>query len=289
MTVDSILVVGSGTMGRGIAQVAATAGLKTFLFDAIPAQLKTAGEQIDRDLKRLVEKGKLTADSAAATKSNLVIVDSLDRVEWPRIGLVIEAIYEDFEAKKTLYGQVEPRLTADAILASNTSSISITKLAAATKRPPQFIGMHFFNPVPIMGLVEIIRGLNTSDETCTTIDGLARRMGKTPLQVNDMPGFVSNRVLMPLINEAAFCMMEHVADKPEIVDQIMVLGCAHTMGPLATADLIGIDVCVHIMDVLQQELGDPKFRACPLLRTMVHAGRLGRKSGRGFYEYPPKK
>lgn len=288
MSIDAVVVVGSGTMGRGIAQVCASSALKVYLHDAIAAQLQGATAQIERDLKRVVEKGKITAEQAAATKANLAIAEALDGVPWAKIGLVIEAIYEDFEAKKAVYGQIEPRLTADAILASNTSSISITKLAAATKRAAKFIGMHFFNPVPVMGLVEIIRGLNTADETCETIDALSKRLGKTPLRVNDMPGFVSNRVLMPLINEAAFCVMEQVAD-PATIDQIMQLGCAHTMGPLATADLIGIDVCVHIMEVLQRELGDPKFRPCPLLRTMVHAGRLGRKSGRGFYDHAGKK
>lgn len=288
MNIESVVVVGSGTMGRGIAQVAATAGLKTNLFDAIAKQLAGAVEQVDRDLQRLVSKEKLTAEQAAGAKSRLSAVESLDKIAWPGVQLVIEAIYEDFEAKKSLYGQIEPRLTADAILASNTSSISITKLAAATKRADRFIGMHFFNPVPMMGLVEIIRGLNTADATCKTIEDLSKRMGKTPLLVNDMPGFVSNRVLMPLINEAAFCVMEHVAE-PAVIDQVMQLGCAHTMGPLGTADLIGLDVCVNIMEVLQRELGDPKFRPCPLLRTMVHAGRLGRKSGRGFFEYPAKK
>lgn len=288
MDINTIVVVGSGTMGRGIAQVAATSGLKVHLHDAMAAQLAGAMQQVERDLKRVVDKGKITADQAAAARANLTIAEFLDRVPWPGVGLVIEAIFENFDAKKSLYGQIEPKLTPDAILASNTSSISITKLAAATQRADRFIGMHFFNPVPVMGLVEIIRGLNTSDATCETIDALSKRMGKTPLRVNDMPGFVSNRVLMPLINEAAFCVMENVGDPPTI-DQIMQLGCAHTMGPLATADLIGIDVCVNIMEVLQREIGDPKFRPCPLLRTMVHAGRLGRKSGRGFYDHSPKK
>ncbi|MCK6484302.1 MAG: 3-hydroxybutyryl-CoA dehydrogenase [Phycisphaerae bacterium] len=288
MNIDSIVVIGSGTMGRGIAQVAATCGLDVWLHDAVATQLAGAAGQIEKDLGRLVEKGKLTADQAAAARKRLTIAESLDSVPWKKIGLAIEAIFEDFDAKKALYAALEPRLPADAILASNTSSISITKLAAATRRVPRFIGMHFFNPVPVMALVEIIRGLNTADETKQTIEALAKKMGKTPLHVNDMPGFVSNRVLMPLINEAAFCVMEHVAD-PVTIDQVMQLGCAHTMGPLATADLIGIDVCVHIMEVLQRELGDPKFRPCPLLRTMVHAGRLGRKSGRGFFEYPAKK
>jgi 3-hydroxybutyryl-CoA dehydrogenase len=288
MNVESIVVVGSGTMGRGIAQVAATCGLKTCLYDSAAAQLKNAAEQIDRDLQRLVAKEKITAHQAGAARNNLSAVESLDRAAWPQVGLVIEAIFEDLGAKKSLYAEIEPRLSPAAILASNTSSISITQLAACTRRPAQFIGMHFFNPVPLMALVEIIRGLNTSDATCAAVEGLAKRMGKTPLFVNDMPGFVSNRVLMPLINEAAFCVMEHVAD-PAVVDQVMQLGCAHTMGPLATADLIGLDVCVHIMEVLQRELGDPKFRPCPLLRTMVHAGRLGRKSGRGFFEYPARK
>ena len=284
MSIDSIVVVGSGTMGRGIAQVAATAGFKTYLHDAMAAQLRGAMDQIERDLKRMVDKGKLTADAAGSAKANLIIADSLDAVAWGGVGLVIEAIYEVFEAKKAVYTDVEPRIRPDAILASNTSSISITKLAASTQRADRFIGMHFFNPVPVMGLVEVIRGLNTSDQTCQIIDELSKKLGKTPLRVNDMPGFVSNRVLMPLINEAAFCVMEHVAE-PAVIDQVMQLGCAHTMGPLATADLIGIDVCVNIMEVLQRELGDPKFRPCPLLRQMVDAGYLGRKCGRGFHWY----
>jgi len=288
MKIESVVVIGSGTMGRGIAQVAAASGLNTHLYDAATHQLSGALEQIDRDLQRLVAKEKLKSDAAAAARGRLQKAESLDRLPWGQIQLVIEAIFEDFNAKKTLYGQIDPRLSAGAILASNTSSISITQLAATTQRADRFIGMHFFNPVPVMGLVEIIRGLNTSDETCRAIEALAKQMNKSPLLVNDMPGFVSNRVLMPLINEAAFCVMEHVADAATI-DQVMQLGCAHTMGPLSTADLIGLDVCVHIMEVLQRELGDPKFRPCPLLRTLVHAGRLGRKSGRGFFEYPAKK
>jgi 3-hydroxybutyryl-CoA dehydrogenase len=284
MAIETILVLGSGTMGRGIAQVAATCGLKTYLTDASAAQLKAAQADIEKSVAKLAEKGKLPASQALGLKDKLVICESLDAVRWPDVGLAIEAIYENFEAKTALYKQMIPRLGPDALIASNTSSISITKLAAATDRPAKFIGMHFFNPVPIMALVEVIRGLATDDATCETIEALAKRMGKTPLRCNDMPGFVSNRVLMPMINEAAFALMEGVASEKNI-DEIMKLGCNFPMGPLTLADFIGIDVCVNILEVMQRDLGDPKFRPCPLLRKMVDAGRLGRKSGRGFYDY----
>mgnify|MGYP001324060462 CR=1 FL=1 len=284
MKIESALIIGSGTMGRGIAQVAATAGLVTYVHDVNAEQVKKALAEIEKSLGKLVEKGKLPADTAASAKANLKTVGSLDEINWPKVGIVIEAIYENFDAKVSLYKQVHDKLPAGAILASNTSSISITKLAAATNRPAQFIGMHFFNPVPLMTLVEVIRGLQTDDATVSAVEALAKQMGKNPLRCHDMPGFVSNRVLMPMINEAAFALMEGVADAPTI-DEIMKQGCNFPMGPLTLADFIGVDVCLNILEVLHKDLGDPKFRPCPLLRKMVDAGWLGRKSGRGFHQY----
>jgi len=284
MAINTALIIGSGTMGQGIAQVAATAGLTTHVFDANAGQLTKGQAGIEKSLAKLAEKGKLTAEQAAGAKANLKFQSSLDAVDLAKCDVVIEAIYENFDAKVGLYKQVQARLRPDTILASNTSSISITKIAAATDRPDRFIGMHFFNPVPLMTLVEVIRGHQTSNATVETIDALAKRFGKNPLRCNDMPGFVSNRVLMPMINEAAFALMENVAD-PTTIDEIMKQGCNFPMGPLTLADFIGVDVCLNILEVLHRDLGDPKFRPCPLLRKLVDAGHLGRKSGRGFHNY----
>jgi 3-hydroxybutyryl-CoA dehydrogenase len=280
--IKCIGVLGAGTMGNGIAHVCARAGFEVLLCDVQQGFLDRGLATIEKNLAREVAKAKLTEAEAVAARGR--ISGTLDREGLGRCSLVIEAATEQFAVKAEIFRDLDRILPAEAILASNTSSISITKLAAQTKRPEQVIGMHFFNPVPVMQLVEVIRGLQTSQESFDTVQELSRRLGKTPVEVNDAAGFISNRVLMPLINEAIYAVMEGVATA-EAVDQVFVLGMAHPMGPLTLADFIGLDVCVDIMRVLAEGLGNPKYNPCPLLVRMVDAGWLGRKSGKGFYTY----
>ena len=276
MTLGRVLVVGAGQMGAGIAQVVAASGREVLLHDAFPGAVERGLATIERSLAKLHEKG---GPDPATVLARITPVEALGEAE-----LMIEAIVEQADAKKELFRAADEALPAGAILASNTSSIPITELAAVTSRPERVIGMHFFNPVPVLALVEVIRADQTSDETAEAIVALAHELGKTPAEANDFPGFVSNRILMPFINEAAYALMEGVAE-PEAIDTVAKLGFAHPIGPLALADLIGLDTCVAIMDVLHAGLGDPKYAPCPLLRRHVAAGRLGRKSGLGFYEY----
>jgi 3-hydroxybutyryl-CoA dehydrogenase len=276
MRFQHVLVVGAGQMGGGIAQVISASGRRVSLYDEMPGAVERAVEAMGRSLAKLAEKGGPDpADVLARVTSTegLVAAD-----------LMIEAVVEDANVKKELFRSADDVLPPEAILASNTSSIPITSLAAATGRPEQVIGMHFFNPVPVLQLVEVIRAVQTSDETAHAIVELAKDLRKVPAEARDFPGFVSNRILMPFINEAAYALMEGVAE-PEAIDTIAKLGFAHPLGPLALADLIGLDTCVSIMGVLHEGLGDPKYAPCPLLRQYVAAGRLGRKSGRGFFEY----
>ena len=281
--VKTVGVVGGGTMGNGIAQTFATAGFDVELVDVSPALVDRALATIGRNLDRVAKKQEWPADRAPAILERIRGGVSLEATSGCQ--LVVEAVSEDMALKRQVFETLDRVAPASAVLASNTSSISITEIAAITKRPGQVIGMHFMNPVPVMQLVEIIRGLATSDGTYALTEELAKRLGKTPVEVNDYPGFISNRILMPMINEAAFCLMEGVAGR-EAIDTVMKLGMNHPMGPLALADLIGLDTCLSIMEVLHEGLGDSKYRPCPLLRKMVRAGHLGRKSGRGFYEYP---
>jgi 3-hydroxybutyryl-CoA dehydrogenase len=278
-------VVGAGTMGNGIAHVFARSGFPVVLAEVDQPALDRGLSTIEKNLAREVAKGKLAQTDADAARAR--IAGTLDRGMLVECDLVVEAATERFAVKQSLFQELDGLLAADAILASNTSSISITKLAASTRRPDRVIGMHFFNPVPVMQLIEVIRGLQTSQATFDTVKAVSERLGKTPVEVNDAAGFVSNRVLMPLLNEAMFAVMEGVAT-PEAVDKVFQLGMAHPMGPLTLADFIGLDVCLDIMRVLEEGLGDPKYRPCPLLIRMVDAGWRGRKSGKGFFEYPQK-
>jgi 3-hydroxybutyryl-CoA dehydrogenase len=276
---DRLCVVGAGQMGSGIAQVAAVAGYDVTLVDVSRDQLDRARSGIERSLSRLVEKGSVTSGDAEAAVGR--ITPSAEPVE---ADLAIEAATEDVALKERLFQALDEAAGDGAVIASNTSSIPITRLAAVTSRPDRVVGMHFMNPVPLMPLVELIRGLDTSDETAAYVRAAAERMGKTVAEAHDHPGFISNRILVPMINEAVYCLMEGVGDRDSI-DTVMRLGMNHPMGPLRLADLIGLDTCLAIMEVLHHGLGDDKYRPCPLLRSYVQAGRLGRKSGRGFYDY----
>jgi 3-hydroxybutyryl-CoA dehydrogenase len=281
--IKRVAVVGGGTMGNGIAQVFASAGFDVELVDQSPEFVARALATIGKNLERVAKKQEWPAERAPGILKRIRGGVSLDVARDCQIA--IEAVSEEFPLKRQIFERLDATAPASAVLATNTSSISITEIAALTKRPDRVIGMHFMNPVPVMQLVEIIRGLATSDPTYALTEDLAKRLGKTPVEVNDFPGFVSNRILMPMINEAVFALMEGVASK-ESIDTVMKLGMNHPMGPLALADLIGLDTCLSIMEVLHAGLGDAKYRPCPLLRKMVRAGWLGRKSGRGFYEYP---
>ena len=282
MEIKNVGVVGAGTMGSGIAHVFAKSGYIVVLVDVEERFLNRGMKTIRKNLEREVAKEKITAETRDAAIA--CITPTVSLMQLAACDFIIEAASERFETKSELFKDLDRLCRSEVMLASNTSSISITRLAAVTGRPDKVIGMHFFNPVPVMKLVEVIRGLATSDETFATVQVLAERLEKTPVEVNDAPGFVSNRVLMPLLNEAMYAVMEGVAT-PEAVDEVFKLGMAHPMGPLTLADFIGLDVCLDIMRVMQAGLGDPKYRPCPLLIKMVDAGWLGRKSGRGFYQY----
>jgi len=285
MNVDDIkriAVIGSGTMGNGITQICAATGYDVDMIDVKQEFLDRAIKTITKSFDRLIKKEKITEDDKKAALGRINATTDLSVAKNAQ--LVIEAVTEDLDIKLDIFKKLEDLCSLDTIFASNTSSLPITQLAAATKRPDKFIGMHFMNPVPMMKLIEVVRGIATSDDTFTLVSDISKKLGKTPVEVNDFPGFVVNRILLPMINEAVYAHMEGVATV-EAIDEVMKLGAAHPMGPLTLADFIGLDVCLAILEVMHEGLGDPKYRPCPLLRKMVHAGYLGRKSGRGFYDY----